>query len=250
MASFITTMSVPILSVSSSSDAGQPAPPSSSSPQPSLPSSPNARTRAPFKPRSAAKGTTSYQLRQFAEATLGSGSLRKAVKLPEGEDLNEWLAVNVVDFYNQINLLYGAITEFCSPQSCPEMKATDEFEYLWQDSENYKRPTKMSAPEYIEHLMSWVQSSIDNEQIFPSRLGVPFPKVFPSLVRQIFKRMYRVYAHIYCHHYPVVVHLGLEPHLNTSFKHYVLFIDEHRLVSGKDFWGPLGDLVDSMLRSD
>lgn len=54
----------------------------------------NTRTRAPFKPRSAAKGTSSYQLRQFAEATLGSGSLRKAVMLPEGEDLNEWLAVN------------------------------------------------------------------------------------------------------------------------------------------------------------
>lgn len=76
---------------------------------------------------------------------MGSGSLRKAVRLPEGEDLNEWLAVNskdehmyvqdqndqhiqttVVDFYNQINLLYGSITEFCSPQTCPEMKATDE----------------------------------------------------------------------------------------------------------------------------
>jgi MOB kinase activator 1 len=75
---------------------------------------------------------------------LGSGSLKKAVKLPEGEDINEWLAVNgrsrlleededawlmlfaVVDFYNQINLLYGSITEFCSPQTCPEMKATDE----------------------------------------------------------------------------------------------------------------------------
>ncbi|CAI7617178.1 unnamed protein product [Penicillium pancosmium] len=210
----------------------------------------NARTRAPFKPRSAAKGTSSYQLRQFAEATLGSGSLRKAVKLPEGEDLNEWLAVNVVDFYNQINLLYGSITEFCSPQTCPEMKATDEFEYLWQDSENYKRPTKMSAPEYIEHLMSWVQSNVDNEQMFPSRIGVPFPKTFSSLLRQVFKRLYRVYAHIYCHHYPVVVHLGLEPHLNTSFKHYVLFIDEHKLASGKDYWGPLGDLVDSMLKSD
>lgn len=36
----------------------------------------------------------------------------------------------VVDFYNQINLLYGSITEFCSPQSCPEMKATDEYG-LW-----------------------------------------------------------------------------------------------------------------------
>lgn len=54
----------------------------------------NARTRGQFKPRNTNKGTSSYQLRQFAEATLGSGSLRKAVILPEGEDLNEWLAVN------------------------------------------------------------------------------------------------------------------------------------------------------------
>lgn len=54
----------------------------------------NARSRNQFKPTRNNKGTTSYQLRQFAEATLGSGSLRIAVKLPEGEDLNEWLAVN------------------------------------------------------------------------------------------------------------------------------------------------------------
>lgn len=125
----------------------------------------------------------------------------------------------------------------------------------------------MSAPEYIEHLMAWVQGNIDNEQMFPSRIGmsnymrlsspslidlsgIPFPKTFPSLVRQMFKRLYRVYAHMYCHHYPVIVQLGLEPHLNTSFKHYVLFINEHSLASGKDFWGPLGELVESMLKSD
>ncbi|KAF2203873.1 maintenance of ploidy protein MOB2 [Delitschia confertaspora ATCC 74209] len=211
----------------------------------------NPRTRGAFKPQKSSRGTSSWQLKQYAEATLGSGSLRKAVKLPEGEDKDEWLAVNVVDFYNQINLLYGSITEFCSPQSCPEMKATDEFEYLWQDSENFKKPTKMPAPEYIEHLMAWVQSNIDNEQMFPSRIGVPFPKTFPALLRNMFKRLYRVYAHIYCHHYPVIIELGLEPHLNTSFKHYVLFIDEHGLASNsKDFWGPLGDLVENMLRSD
>lgn len=105
----------------------------------------NQRTRNQFRPRVGKGGATSYQLRQYAEVTLGGGSLRKVVKLPEGEDENEWLAVNsmlcsfclggimltlriVVDFYNQINLLYGAITEFCSPQSCPEMKATDEYD--------------------------------------------------------------------------------------------------------------------------
>jgi len=54
----------------------------------------NTRRTGTFKPHKAAKGTSSYQLRQFADATLGSGSLKKAVKLPEGEDINEWLAVS------------------------------------------------------------------------------------------------------------------------------------------------------------
>jgi MOB kinase activator 1 len=58
----------------------------------------NQRTRNQFRPRNANKGTTSYQLRQYAEATLGGGSLRKIVKLPEGEDENEWLAVNSKKF--------------------------------------------------------------------------------------------------------------------------------------------------------
>lgn len=56
--------------------------------------------RSQFRPRPGGKaGATSYQLRQYAEATLGGGSLRKIVKLPEGEDENEWFAVNSTPFY-------------------------------------------------------------------------------------------------------------------------------------------------------
>lgn len=32
----------------------------------------------------------------------------------------------------------------------------------------------MPAPTYIEHLMAWVQASIDNETVFPSRIGMYF----------------------------------------------------------------------------
>lgn len=134
----------------------------------------------------------------------------------------------------------------CRPHSAHRSR----FEYLWQDSGKYKRPTKMPAPEYIEHLMAWVQSNIDNEAIFPCRIGVHFPKNFQSTVRQLIKRLFRVYAHIYCHHYPVIVALGLDPHMNTSFKHYVLFIKEFNLESGRDFYGPLSDMVDTILRAD
>jgi MOB kinase activator 1 len=109
----------------------------------------------------------------------------------------------------------------------------------------------MPAPTYIEHLLTWTQTTLDNETFFPSRIGVPFPKTFRPRLAQIFKRLYRIYAHIYCHHYPIVVALGLEPHLNTSFKHYVLFVEEFGLaVGGRDYWGPMGELVENMLRSD
>ena len=44
------------------------------------------------------------------------------------------------------------------------------FEYLWADEQN-KKPIKMSAPEYVEHLMSWVQHYLDDDTMFPSSTG-------------------------------------------------------------------------------
>lgn len=46
------------------------------------------------------KNSRGYGLKQIAKMTLGSGNLEIAVELPEGEDLNEWLAVNTIEFYN------------------------------------------------------------------------------------------------------------------------------------------------------
>lgn len=55
-------------------------------------------------------------------------------------------------------------------------------------------------------------------------LGVPFPKNFQSIAKTILKRLFRVYAHIYHQHFSEVVQLGEEAHLNTSFKHFIFFV--------------------------
>lgn len=34
------------------------------------------------------------QLKKHIDANLGSGNLKEAVRLPPGEDLHEWLAIN------------------------------------------------------------------------------------------------------------------------------------------------------------
>ena len=43
-----------------------------------------------------------FPVDRYAATTLGSGNLRQAVALPPGEDLDEWIAVNSVDFFNQV----------------------------------------------------------------------------------------------------------------------------------------------------
>ena len=40
------------------------------------------------------EGSHQYDMLKHAAATLGSGNLKLAVQLPDGEDANEWIAVN------------------------------------------------------------------------------------------------------------------------------------------------------------
>jgi len=186
------------------------------------------------------------QLRKHIDATLGSGNLREAVRLPPGEDINEWLAVNTVDFFNQVNLLYGTLTEFCTPESCPTMTAGPKYEYRWADGVQIKKPIEVSAPKYVEYLMDWIEGQLDDESIFPQKLGTPFPPNFKEVVKTIFKRLFRVYAHIYHSHFQKIVSLKEEAHLNTCFKHFILFTNEFGLIDKKEL-APLQELIESII---
>jgi hypothetical protein len=214
------------------------------------------------------------QLKRHIDATLGQGDILAAVRLPPGEDLKEWLAVNTVrrrggaggfaafgpwqhalrslcprcrptplrpaqpplrrthpstapqvDFYNAVSVLYSTLVEFCTDRSCEVMSAggkvgaplggghfggpgvaaaqgtrraaegrrrcerqrrnagaarprrrphingirllpqpkpspTPQFEYLWADGVKYKKPVRLSAPDYINKLFDWVEAQV------------------------------------------------------------------------------------------
>lgn len=91
----------------------------------------------------------------------------------------------------------------------------------------YKRPTKLPAPEYVDALMNWTQSILDDEAVFPNTIGtsscfpcfhaplmkgvgVSFPRTFKDTVRTIVRRLFRVYAHIYSNHFDQICALGIE----------------------------------------
>ena len=203
-----------------------------------------------FRPKKGfGAGTKLNDLHKYAKATLGSGDLREAVQLPEGEDVNEWLAVNTVDFFNQVNLLFSSVVEFCTDESCPVMNAGPKYEYMWADGKDIKKPIRVSANMYVDYLMAWVQDTLDDDSIFPSRVDVPFPKNFHNVVKTIFKRLFRVYAHLYHEHFDRIISLGEEAHLNTCFKHFWYFCDAFALVSTREL-APLQELIDTLVSRD
>ncbi|KAJ1521915.1 hypothetical protein ONE63_002251 [Megalurothrips usitatus] len=202
------------------------------------------RSNKTFKPKKSLPDD-SYQcdLMKYSSDTLGSGDLRLAVQLPEGGDINEWVASNTVDFANQINMLYGTLTEFCTEECCPIMSAGPKYEYHWADGHTVKKPIKCSAPKYIDYLMTWVQDQLDDATLFPSKRGIPFPKNFISIAKTILRRLFRVYAHVYHEHFLDVLQLGEVAHLNTSFKHFIIFVNEFSLIDKREL-APLQELCD------
>lgn len=97
--------------------------------------------------------------------------------------------------------------------------------------------------------MTWVQDQLDDETIFPSKIGVSFPKNFLIIAKTILKRLFRVYAHVYHQHFDEVIRLEEEAHLNTSFKHFIFFVQEFDLVDKKELM-PLQDLIDRLNTKD
>uniref|UniRef100_A0A1I8IPG6 MOB kinase activator-like 2 n=1 Tax=Macrostomum lignano TaxID=282301 RepID=A0A1I8IPG6_9PLAT len=168
-------------------------------------------------------------------ASLSAGiDLKTAVQLPQGEDLNDWLAVHAVDFYNRVNLIYGTVAEECTEVSCPKMSGGSKYEYQWADKGQYKKPTSLPAREYIHLLMDWVETQISDEELFPTDSSRPFPKTYLASVKKIFTRLFRVFVHVYIHHFEHLVSVGAEAHVNTCYKHFFYFVNEFALVDKKE----------------
>ena len=177
------------------------------------------------------KGTLRDSLHKLAEATLTREGIANAVKCPDDVDKNEWIAVHAVDFFNDICMLFGVVHDDCTAESCPIMSAGSNFEFLWIDKQHYRRPTHLPAKIYIDYLLNWIISLLEDERLFPVEEGDPFPPDYEEKTHDIFRRMFRVYAHIWCNHKDVIVQCDCENSFRFSLNHYIHFVNQFNLVS-------------------
>ncbi|KAG5460269.1 MAG: Mps one binder kinase activator-like 1A, partial [Olpidium bornovanus] len=158
-------------------------------------------------------------------------------------DVSPLLLHPVFDFFHYLNLFYGTVSNFCTTKDCPNMSAGAGVEFQWVDAQ--KKSLKLPAPQYIDYVMTWIQNTLDDESVFPTKVGHEFPRDFPATSKQMFRQMFRVFAHIYHHHFATVLHLCEEAHLNSLFAHFMSFSRCFDLLDRKET-APLADLISDM----
>eukprot|EP00916_Digyalum_oweni_P018962 GHVL01031634.1.p1 GENE.GHVL01031634.1~~GHVL01031634.1.p1 ORF type:complete len:227 (+),score=32.39 GHVL01031634.1:64-744(+) len=201
-----------------------------------MPSAAQPHSGAPHmsKPRSVPKSQTISNLVNRNKATLGSGNLPQEVKCPEGVDRREWLAAKIHEIFNEVNLIWDGFSGFCDENSCPVMNAGPYYEYMWADGKDYPKPVAFSAPKYVDLLFKWIDDQLADSSIFPVDEGAPWPGDFESRVKNVFKRLFRVYAHIYHAHWQQIAEMQMEAHMKHSFKHFILVVKEFNLIEDKE----------------
>ncbi|EAY06083.1 Mob1/phocein family protein [Trichomonas vaginalis G3] len=171
--------------------------------------------------------------------------LRKGVKLPPGENKNEWIAVSTVDFYNQLSFILNPLLDFCKEETCPEMSAGPGFKYLYQKINTKDKPITLCAREYICRVMEETEEIIENESIFPPDTDVPFPKNFIEIVSKVFRRLFRIYAHLYHHHLDDIQKCQIQEQVNRSFRYFIFFAQEFELIPQEQL-APLESIIQQL----
>lgn len=202
-----------------------------------------------FKPiKDSSFGSSSNKL----AVTLGKlerDNLKAAVSQPIGININEWLVMNLLSFFNDLSMIYGLLTSECDLSIYgPGEGFPPGFEYRWatkggrksltfsgggSSGRNDKKTVSVvacSGPEYVSHVMDWVDNEIDT---FPEDNDIlaRYTSEFKDVtMADIFKRLFRVYAIIVCCHKDEAEKYGIAPHLNTALKHFLFFIFEHSFL--------------------
>ncbi|KAJ5081898.1 hypothetical protein NUU61_010162 [Penicillium alfredii] len=123
---------------------------------------------------------------------------------PEGVDRSLWL-YELCRFLtmkvNNLIIAFFAENPPCSSQTCPEMRAS-EWQYLCAV---HDPPKSCCAIDYCCHTLDWANNTLTSPKYFPSRLTLGSeaaggPQASMRHLTNIFRRLYRIFAHAWFQH--------------------------------------------------
>ncbi|ESO09581.1 hypothetical protein HELRODRAFT_109762 [Helobdella robusta] len=152
---------------------------------------------------------------------VDSSSFTASIQLPCGIDCNEWIASHTLSIFEGINLICSCLHDSCTQTSCPTMHGPNNMQFHWLDEKGKK--LKSSAKQYTELVTSYLHTCANNENIFPTKYGNPFPANFRRTIEHLHRLMSHLFVHIHHVHLSHLRELDLSLHHCTLLYHYLLF---------------------------
>jgi len=169
------------------------------------------------------------------------GDMRAGVALPDGEDVDLWIANYTLYFFNRTSAVWETFKPFVTKENSPVMCAGADYEYLWMEGGTVTRPIRVSAPEYIAKDLEWTDKELDDQTLFPQTSDGSFTHMLQRVAATIFKRLFRIYAHLFTMHHDKVT-----DDAELALKHLIFFIREYKVVEPKEL-APLKDKIDELV---
>jgi hypothetical protein len=175
---------------------------------------------------------------------------------PDGIDRSLWL-YELCRFLtmkvNNLIIAFFAENPPCSAQTCPEMRAS-EWQYLCAV---HDPPKSCCAIDYSCHTLDWATNILTSPKYFPSRLTLGSeagggPQASMRHLTNIFRRLYRIFAHAWFQHrdvfWQVEGHDGLYIFFKTVCDLYSLIPEDNYTVpaeaEGADHIQPVQEQTD------
>ncbi|EME88969.1 uncharacterized protein MYCFIDRAFT_100007, partial [Pseudocercospora fijiensis CIRAD86] len=248
------------------------------SPVPASPSASSATMNANEQAHQSNSGARKppFFFREEYSGFIVKGNFMTLAAKPQLIEEGEWMAHQIVE---QNRLLAGMIkivqTEdrskgicLCNEKSCPSMSA-GATTYTWIDTS--RNPINLPASTYMKHIQTWVAGKIQDETTFPTQTfqqAPPLPNPaqaatdpnhwlgktsgfsnrFETEIKNMYKQMFRCYAHLYWSHWMDYWHLSAYRDLNTCFMHFINVGRIFGLLPERDT-EPMQPLIDLWVRN-
>ncbi|CAG5112204.1 Oidioi.mRNA.OKI2018_I69.chr2.g6447.t1.cds [Oikopleura dioica] len=136
---------------------------------------------------------------------------------PEGADEDVWKYEHLRQFCQELNGLATRLQAECSPETCNQMTATDQWIFLCAA---HKSPKECPAIDYTRHTLDGAALLLNSSKYFPSRVSMKQTSV--AKLGSISRRIYRIFSHAFYHHKPIFLDFENQTQLCRRFSKFVL----------------------------
>ncbi|CAK8674570.1 MOB-like protein phocein [Clavelina lepadiformis] len=174
-------------------------------------------------------------VQQYIQQTIRQDytNTEKILSIPPGQDEGVWKYEHLRQFCLELNGLAVRLQAECTPDTCSQMTATEQWIFLCAA---HKTPKECPAIDYTRHTLDGAACLLNNNKYFPSRVSIKESSV--AKLGSVCRRVYRIFSHAYYHHRQIFDEAENETCL---CKRFTLFVIKYNLMSQDNLIVPILD---------